>query len=265
MTASQHQAKILWNRNIGSAYYHMGLSCAGFPPATPGQFIMVAVSGQHPPLLRRPFSIYHAGYNGTEATVELLYKVVGTGTEILSQKAPEAMLNILGPLGNGFTLAPSGRRIYFAGGGIGVPPLLFLATALHQKGYDMAGCQLFLGGRSKSDLLCQDEFRRLGINIHLTTDDGSAGDQCLITTPLAQAIADAPPDILYACGPLPMLHCILGIQKQYPFRCQVSIETLMACGIGACLGCAVPKSDGSGQYWHACQNGPVFDADQIDI
>jgi dihydroorotate dehydrogenase electron transfer subunit len=261
----QQRAKIVWNRRKGPGYYHTGLSCHGFDYATPGQFVMVQVSQNNTPLLRRPFSIYNLESNGDKTTIELLYKVVGTGTKLLSKMAKEDTLDILGPLGNGFSLNPPAGPIYLAGGGIGVPPLFFLASTLHRDGYDMSQCHAFLGGRSRTDLLCQDEFKGLGLTIHLTTDDGSAGQQCLITSPLEQAIAQTLPSMLYACGPLPMLACIVGIRKKYNVPCQVSVETMMACGIGACLGCAVPKADGSGQYLHACQNGPVFDADQIDI
>lgn len=105
----------------------------------------------------------------------------------------------------------------------------------------MSRCRMFLGGRSKDDLLCGEDFEALGIPVQCTTDDGSAGDQCLVTHPLEISTVTSPPDIIYACGPLPMLACIVGISDKYNVSCQVSIESMMACGMGACLGCAVEK------------------------
>ncbi len=265
MSQLQQRTKIVWNEKKGPGYYHMGLACQGFDYTEPGQFVMVQVSGQNGPLLRRPFSIYNVNLDGEKTTIELLYKVVGTGTELLSNAKSGDAIDMIGPLGNGFSLTPPDGEVYLAGGGIGVPPLFYLASMLKKDGYDMSHCRMFLGGRSEADLLCREEFERLGVSIHVTTDDGSAGQQCLITSPLEEAIAQTLPTMLYACGPLPMLECIVGISKKYTVPCQVSIESMMACGIGACLGCAVPKADDSGAYLHVCQNGPVFDAETIII
>ncbi|MGB5619558.1 MAG: hypothetical protein WBM78_22165, partial [Desulfobacterales bacterium] len=111
--------------------------------------------------------------------------------------------------------------------------------------------------------LCTDEFTALNLPVHTTTDDGSAGDQCLVTHPVDVALADRRPDVVFACGPLQMLDCVIGIAAAHGVICQVSIETAMACGMGACLGCAVPSRDAPGRYYHACLDGPVFDAGSI--
>jgi dihydroorotate dehydrogenase electron transfer subunit len=260
----QERATVLWNRKKGPGYYSMGLSCSGYMTATPGQFVMVRISQQNAPLLRRPFSIHRPLLKaGHIVGIELLYKVVGTGTEVLSRTPDGAVLDVLGPIGNGFSIPGDCRRVYLVGGGIGVPPLVFLASALKKTGMDMSGCRMFLGGRSSEDLLCGDDFEALGISVHCTTDDGSAGDHCLVTHPLEMATASSPPDIIYACGPLPMLACIVGISDKYKIPCQVSIESMMACGMGACLGCAVEKRGDPESYWHVCKDGPVFDAKQL--
>jgi dihydroorotate dehydrogenase electron transfer subunit len=125
--------------------------------------------------------------------------------------------------------------------------------------------RLFLGGRSQEDLLCIEDFERLGIPVSLTTDDGSCGDQCVVTTPLEEAIQQAPPALVLACGPPAMLTCVLGIVRRHRLPCQVSIETMMACGMGACLGCAVPSRRAGNRYLHACLDGPVFDADDLEL
>jgi dihydroorotate dehydrogenase electron transfer subunit len=263
----QEKLKILWNEKVGSGYYRIGIRCReGFSMANPGQFIMLRLSDQIEPLLRRPFSIHRLIMeNGLTEGIEVLFKVVGKGTSQLSLRKEGEFLDVLGPLGTAFSLPSSPQLIYIIAGGIGVAPLVFLASQLVKNGGDPSRCIVFIGGRSKDDLLCMDDFMQLGINVHTTTDDGSAGDQCLVTHPVEIAMQDARPDIVYACGPIEMLHCVLGITEKYTVPCQVSIETMMACGIGACLGCAVEGRKGSGKYLHACRDGPVFDAYTINL
>jgi dihydroorotate dehydrogenase electron transfer subunit len=147
------------------------------------------------------------------------------------------------------------------GGGIGIPPLFFLAAEAIGRGiWPPAAVTVFLGGRTRDDLLCVDDFLSLGVTVVQTTDDGSAGDQCLVTHPVEDRIPAAPPDVIYACGPMPMLGCVAGIGIRHGIPTQVSVETLMACGVGACLGCAMKASRGEDDYLHACTHGPVFDA-----
>ncbi|MDX9787009.1 MAG: dihydroorotate dehydrogenase electron transfer subunit [Desulfobacterales bacterium] len=262
----QESANVLWNRPKGPAYYSLGLACKGYAQAIPGQFVMLRISQQHAPLLRRPFSIHRLIIQkGQCVGIELLYKVVGVGTRLLSSARKGDLLDILGPIGNGFRIPDRYHTVYLVGGGIGVPPLVFLATQLVQSGMSPAACRMFLGGRSEEDLLCIEDFKSLGIAVHITTDDGSAGDHCLVTHPLETAVAQSPPDGIYACGPLPMLACIVGISEKYAVACQVSIESMMACGMGACLGCAVPKRNDPDRYWHVCKDGPVFDAADVSL
>lgn len=267
MTMIQQKARVLWNRRISTDYFKLGLACRGYESAAPGQFVMLQVKGQNAPLLRRPFSIHGLLIppDDPETGIEILYKVVGGGTRLLSEIREHQTVDLLGPLGNSFLLDPPGSRIFLVGGGIGVPPLVFLAKTLHSRGVDMSRCHMFLGGRSGTDLLCRETFLDLGMTLHITTDDGSDGAQCLITDPVEQAMADTSPDIIYACGPLPMLACLAGICKAKNIRCQISIEAMMACGIGACLGCAVSKAGETDGYWHVCKDGPVFEANQVDF
>jgi len=190
---------------------------------------------------------------------------VGEGTKKLSGCKKGDIVDILGPLGNGFSFSDHYKRIFIVAGGIGVAPMLFLASYLQKKGVNPSECMVFLGGRSKDDLLCSDDFLRIGMKIHLTTDDGSAGDRCFVTHPLEIALEKGRPDIIYACGPLEMLKCVAGIAEKHTVTCQVSIETIMACGMGACLGCAVERKETSGNYMHACLDGPVFDAGALHL
>ncbi len=264
----QQKAVVLWNRQVGPQLYRMGLACAmDRAAARPGQFVMLQIGNHHAPLLRRPFSIFGlVGDANKPEGLELLYRVVGRGTSMLAGCSPGQHLDILGPLGRGFDLAHAPRanqRYYLAAGGIGVAPIRFLAHHLIHSGYAAGNCHVFLGGRNRSDLMCRDDFVDLGMALTVTTDDGSAGDQCLITDPLQTAVLSRPPATLFACGPPGMLRCIAGIAEKSKIPCQVSMETMMACGMGACLGCAVEGSDPDRPYWHVCKDGPVFESGRI--
>lgn len=264
---NQQKATVLWNRSMNADCFRIGLKCdQAYAAAVPGQFVMVQVGGQLAPLLRRPFSI--AGLidqgDGVEG-IELFIKVVGEGTRLLSQLDNGDRVDLLGPLGRGFKVDLNYGSNYLAAGGIGVAPIRFLATDLIAKGLDADSCRVFLGGQSRADLLCREEFEALGMVVTITTDDGSAGDQCLLTDPLEIAIQDHPPDMVYACGPHGMLACIAGIVERTQVACQLSIETMMACGLGACLACAVPSRKDPSTYLHACLHGPVFDANKLRI
>ena len=263
----QEKVKVLYNRRVGPEYYRIGLTChLGYKDARPGQFVMLRFAGQITPFLRRPFSIHKLiSDNNQTVGIELLYKVVGEGTKKLSRIQADDIVDILGPLGNGFAFSHHYRTVYIVGGGIGVAPLVFLATYLQKIGVDTTKCKVFLGGRSKDDLLCRDEFTDIGMELEVSTDDGSEGDQCFITHPFEIACKGSSPDVIYACGPLEMLTCVLDIAEKYRVPCQVSVETIMACGMGACLGCAVEKKGPEKAYLHACLDGPVFDASIIKI
>jgi len=263
----QQPSKVLFNEKVGPSYYKIGLSCSDqYSMSKPGQFIMLRIAGQAGPLLRRPFSIHNLiTAAGVCEGLEVLYKVVGKGTTTLALQKPGDILDILGPLGTGFLIPRRAKNIYIVGGGIGVAPLVFLVSQLRSQNVDLSNCRVFIGGRTQDDLLCCDDFTKLGVAVQCTTDDGSAGDQCLVTHPLEIAVEELAPDIIAACGPMEMLACIIGIAAKYEVPCQVSIETMMACGMGACLGCAVEGRSRPDRYLHACLDGPVFDAEMLKI
>ncbi len=262
---NQQKATVLWNRSMNAGCFSLGLACdQAYAAAIPGQFVMAQVDARGVALLRRPFSI--AGVIGRDDCfegIELLIKKVGMGTGILAGLAEGDSVDLLGPLGRGFKVGAGLSRIYLAAGGIGVAPIRFLAQHLVALQVDAGICHLFLGGRNQNDLLCRQEFEALGMAVTVTTDDGSAGDQCLLTDPLELAIQEYPPDMVYACGPHGMLSCVAGIVERSQVACQLSIETVMACGLGACLGCAVPSRKDPSTYLHACLHGPVFDAAKL--
>ncbi len=255
------KARILKNERVCSSYYRICLKCGNeLIGADPGQFVMVHLVGKDLPLLRRPFSI-HRIIEGVG--IEILYRVVGECTGRLAETKAGECIDILGPLGKGFPLTENSGGMFIVAGGIGVAPMLFLSEYILEKKIAYSSdIKVFLGARSKDDLLCRDDFLRLGLETLITTEDGSQGDACLITNPVEAAIKKTPPGVMYACGPSGMLKCIAGIAEEYKINCYVSVESAMACGIGACLGCAVESRIGD-KYLHVCKDGPVFDSRDI--
>ena len=257
----QTRARILEHIEVAPGHRRMALAPEiDFPRAEPGQFVMVGLGAAAPCLWRRPFSI-HRQKGGR---LELLYRVVGPATRAMAELAPGASLDLIGPLGRGFRLADGLDRIILAAGGIGAAPMVFLAERLAARGAPQGTVEVFLGGRSRGDLLGLEDFRRLGLPVTVTTDDGSDGQHCLVTIPLEQASDRRPPDLICACGPPAMLRCVAQMALARDIACQVSVETLMACGLGACLGCAVRGRDPAAPYRHVCRDGPVFEAGELD-
>jgi dihydroorotate dehydrogenase electron transfer subunit len=218
--------------------------------AAPGQFVHIRCGAEH--LLRRPISI--CDVNGD--TVSLVVEVRGAGTEWLARREPGDMLDILGPLGNGFDTG--GRRLLLVGGGIGVPPLLFAAKkATGEK-------RAILGFQTRRRILLEEEFKNACDEVFITTDDGSAGEQGLVTAPLKRLLDRGAADSVLACGPRPMLRAVAELASQYGVPCQVSMEERMGCGIGACLVCACQTREGGELHMrHVCKDGPVFQGEAV--
>ncbi len=259
--------EVLANLALGNGIYRMRLSChQSYTHAVAGQFVMVRTSKGIDPLLPRPFSIHQLlKEKGSVTGLDVLYKVVGKGTQLLSAQQPGDVLSMTGPLGKGFDIPAKGLNATIVAGGIGVAPMLFLAQTLIESKRSASSVEVFIGGRSQADVLCVSDFSAIGLPVHVTTDDGSSGDQCLVTDPLDLAVAKNPPDIIFACGPMEMLSCVAGIAEKHNVCCQVSIETMMACGMGACLGCAIVDRKSADRYLHACKDGPVFDTRDLII
>ena len=263
----QENAKVMWNQKVGPGCYRMGLGCnAGYARTVAGQFVMLRLADQTSPLLSRPFSVHRLIVSqGRIKGLEILYKVIGRCTQRFSRRVQNDSVQLLGPLGRGFEIADAAQVYYLAAGGIGVAPIFFLASCLKTQGVDMSECTLFLGARTEADLLCRDDFSALGIRIQVTTEDGSAGARGLVTHSLKKALASKRPDMIMACGPVAMLAHAGHLAHKYAVPCQVSIETLMACGMGACLGCAIEAKDSPSKYLHACLDGPVFAAHHLKL
>jgi len=273
--------------------------------AKPGQFVHVRCDDGCRPLLRRPFSIHriqNSEVRGQKSkvkgkvtirdTVEILYKVVGEGTRILIEKKEGEELNLIGPLGNGFRLPVTSNQlpVVLVAGGVGIASLLFLAEEIKLP------VTVLIGAKTKDQVLCEDDFKKLGCEVKISTEDGSYGYKGLVTELLKtflSAFRTLPEGarshrdgvhsaFIYACGPRPMLKGVAEIAGKDNIPCQVSLEEHMACGLGACLGCAIKvKMPDSGcwmpvktsasvqglgssiQYKRVCKDGPVFDASEV--
>lgn len=253
----QIHGTILENRPVKSGYHILVCAAPSVAQASrPGQFIHLRVPGLHEARLRRPFSIYEA--DAEKGTVTFLYKVVGHGTGTLSSLSAGAGVDLLGPLGNGFPLDPEGVP-FLVGGGFGVAPLYFLAKKLPRKGI------LFVGGRTAGDILETDRFLELGWEVRIATQDGSLGEQGLVTAPLDAALAGCPKAELYACGPDGMLKAVGDRAIAAGCRAWLSLDKHMVCAVGACLACvqALRRADGSEWVGRVCKDGPVFEAREI--
>ncbi len=260
----QEAAEVCGLLQLTSDIYRLTLHAPGVAGAArSGQFVMLKVAEGLDPLLRRPFSVHLAGDQGS---LEILFKVVGKGTRLLAAVQPGSRLDLVGPLGRGFSLPDSGT-LCLVGGGIGAAPLLFLARENLRLAKPMP-MHVVAGARNSSELAAvADGFADLGISVMTATDDGSSGHHGFaidLLGPLAAAHGSDPIHV-FSCGPHPMLRGIARFCRAHHWPCQVSLETMMACGVEACLGCAVLPAGGleQGNYLHVCKDGPVFDAGEI--
>ncbi len=238
----------------------------------PGQFVMLRIGTALDPFLRRPFGIYKVlGRKGSRMLsgegIEIIYKVVGVGTTVLSAKAPGEYVGVFGPLGNGFPLLRGSEKTIMVAGGVGIAPFYLLAEASLAGGGRGAGANLLLyGGPSAADTAITTDCKKLGCKVKVATEDGSAGTKGLVTDLLADRLdVDS---IVYACGPPAMLKAVSAMAAGVGAKCLVSLERAMACGIGVCLGCAlktgVHKDSSHESYDMVCTDGPVFDSSIID-
>lgn len=261
-------ATLFSQSELVESHFLMTLKVAApFKRSLPGQFVMLRAETDRYPFLSRPFSIYSVYSRGDETFVEILYKVVGKGTEVFSRLQEGDLLRILGPLGRGFDIPPSCGRIVLIAGGIGVPPLSFLAQRCREDHPAQIFC--YVGARCAKTLVGLDRLQEICTTVGISTDDGSRGYHGPVTglfqRDIDRHIGD---DVrIYSCGPRPMLKNLQGLLKNRSVVCQVSLEERMACGIGACLGCVLrTREDGDRNgLVRVCTEGPVFDIDHVEF
>lgn len=255
-----HRAKILSHVPAGRGFFRLVLKAPETAAAAqPGQFVMLRVSENLDPLLARPFGISAVP---SRSSIEIVYRVVGRGTALLTRKSAGHELSVLGPLGKGFPLPGKDTTPVLVGGGSGFPPLHFLAQRAGSRAH------FFIGARNKECLPPASiikSFRDVTSRVHVATEDGSTGVHGMSTDILNAFLSKMENKthlVIYACGPHAMLAVASRIAAEHSIPCYVSMEERMACGLGACMGCSVPVK--AGGYKRACKEGPVFDSRDIE-
>ena len=253
------KCKVVSHEDIGSGYRCLVLEAPQMvAELVPGEFVHVKVPALEPSALRRPFSVFDAA----DGQVTVLYKTVGRGTAALNGVQPGDELSVLGPLGHGFPLKCDGEAL-LVGGGYGVAPLHFLAKKFAQAA-GLPRPKLFIGGRTSADLLALDRFEKLGVEVHVATNDGSAGTRGLVTDPLDDLLANlrnrGTKFELFACGPDPMLKAVAMRATGTGMKGWISMDRHMICGVGACYACIQKTVRGNSR---CCIEGPVFEAKDL--
>lgn len=222
----------------------------------PGQFVHIRVDNF---TLRRPISI--CGIDKKKGTIRIVFEIRGNGTDKLSQAKVGDELDMIAPLGNGFTIIPElsqDKRIIVVGGGIGVPPLLGVAQEYKDKAVAITGF------RTKEKVILSSDFAELGAENIVCTDDGSFGVNGVVTAPLEAELEKGDVAMVYACGPTPMLKAVRDASQKHGVACELSLEQRMACGVGACVGCACNiVRNGKELVLRVCKDGPVFKAEEV--
>ncbi|MCG8405051.1 MAG: dihydroorotate dehydrogenase electron transfer subunit [Phycisphaerales bacterium] len=300
---------VVRHRALCREHFQLTLGVHDFPNAVPGQFVQILcrqprtltqttsnegaqsappddpneqcldMSG---PMLRRPFSIAGLRRDGARCEIDIIGRVIGAGTAWLNARSPDDTIEIIGPLGCGYGLPPSGHHALLVAGGVGLPPVQWLGEILHR--YDIP-CHAIYGVRSRDLLpvnltaepskhgdftLCAEEFAKHAIPTMITTEDGSCGLKGRVTDGMLRYFTqqkDDTPVSVYACGPEPLLMATASMCQQHVALCQVAMERVMACGMGTCQSCVVPvfdeQCDEDWRYALCCTEGPVFDATRI--
>jgi dihydroorotate dehydrogenase electron transfer subunit len=242
--------QVVENKILGAKYYLLTLqSPIPLPEILPGQFVQVEITEAKNTFLRRPLSIHDVDYKNN--TLKLLVQILGEGTKKLSLIKKGENLNLVYPLGNSFTVNEK-DKVLLVGGGCGIAPLLYLARMMKDKGMKVT---ILIGGATQSDILEADEYRKYG-DVLITTMDASAGEKGLVTQHTVFNNTRFDFTRIYCCGPEPMMKALARIAREKGIDCEVSLENMMACGIGACLCCVVDTIEGNKC---TCTDGPVYE------
>jgi len=283
-------SRVVRNEPLCREHWRLSLDLEGFPPAAPGQFVQILcaepseLGWTQGVFIRRPFSIGGLRREGQRCEIDILHRAIGRGTRWLSRLRPGEPVSVLGPLGRPFEL-PAGRELaWLVGGGIGLPPLIWLARELHARGRQAVA---FCGARSadlmpltrvpgvpvsgEEESLAFDEFASVGVPVVTSTDDGSLGAAARVPDVFARYLkkhkAQCPSAVVYACGPDPMIRAVARLGMECRIPTQVCLERVMACGMGTCQSCVVRIRDASAEdgwrYRLCCTDGPVFDARDV--
>ena len=260
----QHTGSIISCEQIASnTFLHEYKSPEIARSARPGQFVQIRITTDFSPLFPRPMSVLDV--DGERGSISVLFKIFGEATAQLAEKEEGDSVGLLGPLGNTFLTEPY-KNLYLVAGGIGFPPLYFLTQSLDLSQFHII---LLFGAASKEDLILTDEINKINIEKEFATEDGSFGAKGFITIPLEKILKEKshPSDTcIMACGPIPMLVEVQRLAHRYNVDAQLSVETIMACGIGICQGCVLPNRGENGKvcgYRLVCTEGPVFSGNDL--
>ena len=252
MTKQIADFKLVKKQDFGRSVLLRLRSELPLPEIQPGQFVQVRVDHSPSTYLRRPISIHDVDFQRNE--MKLLVQQIGEGTRHLAQAKEGDIINIVLPLGNGFTIPEKGEKCLLVGGGIGIAPLFYFAKVLNDKGIRPT---LLLGGKSETDLIRLADYQRHG-ETFVTTEDGSLGEKGFVT--MHSIWQKQSFDKIFVCGPKPMMKAVAKVATEKDVWCEVSLENLMACGLGACLCCVEDTVDG---HVCVCKEGPVFNTRRL--
>lgn len=246
---------ILKKTEIAKDIYSFVISCPDAAAAAKaGQFVHIKAEGY---TLRRPISVCEI--DKEKGTIRIVFEVRGGGTDKMSQLSVGDDIDMIAPLGNGFTIKeiPSNKNVIVVGGGIGVPPMCGTASCYKNV-------KAIIGFRSKDKVILEEDMKHLGADVTVCTDDGSYGYNGVVTLPLEEELKKGNTAMIYACGPTPMLKAVVNAAKKYNIPCEVSLEQRMACGVGACVGCACNiNRNGENLVLRVCKDGPVFNGEEV--
>lgn len=252
---------VIGHNQVSRDMYELEFIAPGITPdCQPGQFVHIRSAQENDPLLRRPLSLYDV--DKKLGSVTLLYKVVGKGTNLLTRIRPREYVDTMGPLGRGFSLLESGKTALLVGGGVGIAPLVYLARVLQFQGCKV---KVMHGVGNREELVALAKLREIGVEILPSTMDGSAGFKGLVTDLLEKEVNPAEIDFIYSCGPEVMMAKVADFARDNGIAGEVSLEEYMACGVGACLGCARKMKSGDQEYKKVCKDGPVFGMDEVEL
>ena len=262
--AQQIVSEILDNRRVGD-YHVLSLTAPGVAESVqPGHFVTMAMGGEESSMvLRRAFAIHQVTSRGVYGgTLDVAIAVQGRGTKWLSERRRHDIVNLVGPLGRPFTLPKQGVSCVLVGGGYGSAPLFLLAQALRDRGCRV---DIVVGAATEDKLFGVLDLKRLASGLTITTDDGSSGARGRVTDVLDDVMDRAGADVVYACGPMPMLAEVARISTKRRVFSQCAVEEAMACGIGVCMTCVLPVvgDDGVTRMVRSCVDGPVFRGDRV--
>jgi dihydroorotate dehydrogenase electron transfer subunit len=255
MEKIQNKYKILVNEKLSPQYWRMSFDAPDLAAQVkPGQFVHIRTDEQGlQPFFRRPFSVYRA-----RKYVEIFYDVVGPGTQLLSLKKKGDTLDVLGPLGVPFKMPPeTTKQVILIAGGIGIAPMLILSDVLKNKKCDFV---LLFGSRDRGHVYPMQEFKDNGVKVYIATDDGSVGVKGQVSVLFDKIGKNPSQTFIYTCGPNPMMKAVQAFGAQHGILGQAACEEIMACALGACLGCSIETKNG---FKTVCYDGPTFNLDEV--